>query len=670
MNKGLKQLFPRLSAYKLDKLTETYNIKIPENFMFSNVNIVIGPNGSGKTRFLNMIKDAYKYTNCNNIVYGYFPAISDKKTFEHDYEETDYTLFDTLSDPQASFDDFLNAIETYSDDFIIDLLQYLEHRGKVQKSRSKKALDTIINWFYDLTNKKIKIDNGNIVVMNNDNIIETLDEALKFFSPGELILFYISIFIALQNNNRKNKIIILDEPECHLHPQVLIKFVKHICSRNDYTKIWIATHSLFIIPEFDFENIVFIKDNAIISRRSNMYGLLLSEMTGTYNKNVEFFSSLTQWQFCNYIAECFQNPNVIDNVNPYDEQVQLFVQHLKHNSIRSILDFGGGSARLGLSLKSLLGNSFSSNYEYSIYDPTPSYKGNEFEIYNKLTDITKKYDCVVMMNVLHEIPPSDWVKTFKSVYNVLNNNGFLIFVETSILSKGELPNSTGYLVLSNDELKVLFNQPSHFANINITDKQKSICTVIPKNALINISEKTIIEAIKVLEENSLNKIKFLRQVESNENNIRKYAFYSQLYINAKLFNDTNHTTKQNKKEPLKKITKSHINQNIISFSKERLLSLQQNTRYEYSYTIKQKRLIMECCDYALKIIGFYEENISIPTEYMEFIWTNIIMLEKNHISPEIIATFLAINAFLGHKKSESRLENQYLNHLILHINNN
>lgn len=66
-------------------------------------------------------------------------------------------------------------------------------------------------------------------------------------------------------------------------------------------------------------------------------------------------------------------------------------------------------------------------------------------MYEDFKQITKKYDCVVLMNVLREIEPSEWASIFNQIENVLNDNGYLLFVEERVLHTGEMHINTGIL---------------------------------------------------------------------------------------------------------------------------------------------------------------------------------------------------------------------------------
>lgn len=169
-----------------------------------------------------------------------------------------------------------------------------------------------------------------------------LQSALTEMSPGEINLFYISLFLAIALDKRKY-ILIIDEPELHIHPSVLIQFYKELKNRSCMDEIWIATHSPLLLQEFSFEEIILIVKSKIQSRNSRLYANILNEMLGERQKAVsELFRSLDEWDFCNYLAECFENPTVVSEANKTDEQALRFREYcssLRRNNLY-ILDWG------------------------------------------------------------------------------------------------------------------------------------------------------------------------------------------------------------------------------------------------------------------------------------------------------------------------------------------
>ena len=90
------------SMIKLDdeviSVFRKYNLEFNnKNYIFSNLNIIIGENGSGKTRFLKAIKDVFISLGEENILYGYFPdLIASREKYRKPSNLPISTLYDSL----------------------------------------------------------------------------------------------------------------------------------------------------------------------------------------------------------------------------------------------------------------------------------------------------------------------------------------------------------------------------------------------------------------------------------------------------------------------------------------------------------------------------------------------------------------------------------------------
>lgn len=650
----LKKLFSSVDLQTIKTIFDKYNVEIPENFTISTVNIVIGSNGSGKTRFLRAIKELYSLDKSKDILYGYFPALSDKKTSidEQNCELPECTLYDSMYMDDVSFSDFFKEIETHNEDFIPELLEYHSQR---QKKRGEKALNIVKESFFILTGKNLIIRNKKIYIRDSSKKLESLSVALGMLSPGELMLFYMSIFLAIQQNGKNNKAIILDEPESHLHPKALISFVKLLTQTHEFAEIWIATHSLFIIPEYQFENIIYISESKVQKRTSTIYQNILSSLLGDEDGKIQsFFSSLSQWQYCEFIAECFADPTVIDTVNPKDEQVQLFIKYLKQYKPLRVLDCGGGSGRLGLSLEAAQIDQ-TKDIIYDIFDKKPTYTGNKFSVYTDLKDIQSSYHCVVMMNFLHEVEPTEWQKLFYRLYDLMERDSYLLFVEVKALAQGEMPTEYGFFILSREELEILFQCPQGLSEIRNKENQKSSCILIPRSSLLNVNEQTIQAAITHLQDHILNEIRLLRKNDNEQNdnmggvNSRRYAFLSQQFLNAKLFIDSGWELSAKPLEEFmgtgKKASKLVQTLSLIDklWHGEIPKEIYINFQVAADFYLKQ---------------GFVPKDLRVKC------WEYIPAFEKNHVKKELISLFLTALALMGEVRGANRLKNNgYIEYL-------
>lgn len=526
------ELFPGLPGDEIEEAFHRQSIEVPKTFRFAKVNIVTGANGSGKTRLLRALKSLYEKQDRNSVIYGYFPALSDRPVELAAEDEPPVTLFESISSGDIDFDDFFHEIERHNTEFLEELLQY--------KSRRRTEIQgLVVKSFQALTNKALIFREKQAFVKEADGEERPLSGILDRLSPGELTLFYMSIFLALRKDGAEGKAIILDEPESHLHPKALRTFIGLLIEQYSRASIWIATHSLFLVPGFQFENIVYIKDSAVQKRDSEMYRSILNELLGYDRATEDFFASLSQWQFCQFIAECFADPAVVDTVNPKDEQVQLFMRHLNEQKPMRVLDWGGGSARLGWSLLAA-GLRQGVDFDYHIYDINPRYSGGEFTVFKNLEDIQGTYHCVVMMNFLHELEPPDWPDAFARASELLEDGGFLLFIEVKTLRDGEMPSRAGYLLLGPEEVEKLFPGGETF---QVCVERKSIGVLVPKEALRSVDGGSVDRALQYLRTRSFRELKALRETEGFPKapeearelaEPRRYAFAVQQYINAKL----------------------------------------------------------------------------------------------------------------------------------------
>lgn len=647
--KNIYELFSHLERDNVDSVLAKHGVTVPLGFTFSDINIVIGVNGSGKTRFLNAVRELCQANN-DKVIYGYFPKLSDKRVVVPITDETlpEATLYEAAMYDMYDFEDFLEQIQNQNEAFLEGLLNY---QSKAQKIWNDKIIASFSETFERLTGYKIVVKDKH-VMLRKGRRIQSLYKIIHQFSPGQLMIFYLAIFISLQKSDSQ-KVIILDEPESHLHPAALLEFVTLLRQMNCFSQLFIATHSLFLIPEFEFENIVYLDSSSVVRRNSQIYIKMLSDMVGEdHEKKLQFFADVNQWQYASFLAECFLHPDVVDEANAHDEQVQLFIDFLKKKQSLAVLDFGAGSARLGRSLREADQDCFQ-RIRYDVFDVNPPENTYGFRYYTDLKKLSVgSYDCVVMMNVLHEIDPAEWTDIFHDLYSCMAEHSYLLFVEASVLSKGEQPNNVGYLVLGSREMKKLFQSSSDFPDIVLSKKQKSTCLIIEHQYLQNITGQTVRDAIRELEKNAYAD---LLKERNTGNAGRKYAFLTQLYLNAKIFNDSNQTKTitgsitaddSHKAIYLPISTKAELLEKVSSYLK--------STHYRKAREAYMVSLLKQLCNAM-------ESSLPISQKMMNDIWEWALDLERTHSDKTLIAVSLMLLMLADYQKAAPKiLENGYI----------
>lgn len=556
----------RIADYSIFQTEGLLNVN---QVVFAHKNLIIGKNGSGKTRFLKALEREKRNQEKNKAVITlYFPEIQSfynstlYKLQEGNAENPEIYPYDLLfENEECSFYDFLKIMENDKGDFLENIVAVLSLKRTVKTTKAKQTLDELNDMLLDFLEKKIYIkqDENKIYVekIEKDTVVrqKSLTEALSEFSPGELMLFYLCVFLmTIKRKSTNSTVLIIDEPELHLHPRALVKMIKTLMGFESVHELWIASHSLFLVPLFSFEEIVFIHQNKVVSRSSHTYKDLFHSLVGLENIDVfEFLKSLDNWQYYQFIVECFCLPEAVEKINVKDEQFCKLLTAIKMNMDSQpiqMLDYGAGKFRIWECMQLLPDSELGKNHViYTAFEPYPeNNKKRPFKLYTNIADCyhsQQRFHVIVLMNVLHEIEITQWMETFRNIDRLLMDNGVLIFLEVLSLTKGEQPyGNNGYLVLQDEQVKKLFGD-DNIVNMRKNSNEKSNCWMITKKQVENVTDKTITDSITSLRDTSycLLKKEFQKRIEYAHQNIdnqekqmaaRKYAFFSQQYINASL----------------------------------------------------------------------------------------------------------------------------------------
>lgn len=209
--------------------------------------IIVGANGSGKSRL-----GAWMEKNCESIYR--IPAQRDvtisKNGIRYNYKEAKNNLFyGTLNDKNKQnaithkYYEFKNAtIKLYSDyDKLLNFILATEHeqlrKDRKNNSRTENIIDEIKNiWKEIFSHREIDLKEDEFLcIMDKQNEYEA-----RMMSDGERAILYLIMYVLCI----EEKIILIDEPELHLHPSLTNKLwdilEKH---RQDHLFIYI-THDL------------------------------------------------------------------------------------------------------------------------------------------------------------------------------------------------------------------------------------------------------------------------------------------------------------------------------------------------------------------------------------------------------------------------------------------
>ena len=122
------------------------------------------------------------------------------------------------------------------------------------------------------SNLFIQIPSGEVITFND-------------LSSGEKEVFFILSFFI--RHNVQNAIIVIDEPELHLHPELSRMLIRNMKSIRDGNQIWVATHNSEIIDEAGRDKVVYVardletrkakfiagdKEQEVLGQLKNMFG--------------------------------------------------------------------------------------------------------------------------------------------------------------------------------------------------------------------------------------------------------------------------------------------------------------------------------------------------------------------------------------------------------------
>jgi len=406
----------------------------------------------------------------------------------------------------------------------------------------------------------------------NTDITRTLDGDAKLFgfplgnsnlSDGQKILLQFCMAIYSQETALNDLILVLDEPENHLHPSVIIKLLDKIQRCNSNGQIWIATHSIPLLAHFNPALIWYVENNKI-QYAGKIPEKVLQSLLGDDDeiaKLQDFISLPAQYATNQFAFECLIEPSAIMTTSddPQTHQIRTELLKLSENGKIRVLDYGAGQGRLILGLFDLDvtdRTQLIDKLDYIAFDNCDKNKeqcentikrvfndsnNRYFNDMNKLLSHYNKgsFNVIVMCNVLHEIDPKDWLKLFKidgQITTLLAENGILLLVEDYQMPIGEKAYQKGFLVLDTPQLKDLFKIAEEDAVSMCSEKENGRLKAhyIPRHCLIQIDEDSRCDCLSSLITTARDKISEIRAKEHNYQNGKLHGFWTQQFANAHL----------------------------------------------------------------------------------------------------------------------------------------
>ncbi|MBC3919115.1 AAA family ATPase [Undibacterium sp. CY18W] len=449
--------------------------------------------------------------------------------------------------------------------------EFVEIEGHPSKHELTESYSRLKNLILALMEEEIQRSPAGEVMIFNKSFLNA------GLSDGQIILLQLAVAIHARNGVLNDTVFVLDELENHLHPSVAIDIIEKISSAAPNAQFWIATHSIPLLAYIYSKDpsALWFMENGRICHAGRHPERVLNGLLGDDERigQLNTFTGLpAELAATTYAVESLMPPTVapLQKNDPQINQIATFINAKQSEGSVSILDFGAGKGRLleGLTAQFTADeqSQISGKISYFAFDEFPADKETcQALIKEYYPDYEKRYfesearffeikdnasiDIVVMCNVLHEIPPKDWLDLFSSsssntapsiINRALRENGYLLLVEDQRIPVGEKAHEHGFLVLDTAELRTLFkvsevdiNNEKFIVNSQRDGRLKA--HLISKELLARIDATSRNNAIAELQSYAKRQIKNIRKEPATYANGQLHGFWTQQFTNAFLY---------------------------------------------------------------------------------------------------------------------------------------
>jgi energy-coupling factor transporter ATP-binding protein EcfA2 len=551
--------------------------------------VLAGPNGGGKSRHLNFVQTLVsQYHNpsgryVDNTSDQRLPLIEDTTAGEYLHaEQIRYQPgAKTMTSDSISLRDFDTKLSEIAGGSYRAVAEgwriYLEATARAlwNGTNAKAGSDPNITKEYEVAltfNELLTKLIGATVepeIAENARVVPTLFGRRleqQSFSVGQQVLVCWAILLMKQGGHYMDKIVLLDEPEVYLHPDICVQAIERLqTTLGEHGQIWIATHSLPLIAWTwnRTDSLYFVQDgkaDRASSTPSRVWQTLLGGKE-TRDALVSFLDGDATAAVTRFAADCLLPPGVASS-RPDDPQpkqlVSIVADRLRRGETVRILEIGTGRGRLVAEIVAMLRNDSelcSEQLAYIAYeDPifvdtvNKALCEKHLEALRSLgaqahysTDLAElqardvnHVDLTVLANTLHEVPVDGWLALFEQVRNASKLEAKLLVIEDQEPRIGELPHPRGFLILEKNECEALVNAAVR-ERVDMHSGRRLTAFEIPVESLINVTGDRLARALRLVAERSKGEIRRLRDgtVESHKAG-RRHAFFAMLHLNATL----------------------------------------------------------------------------------------------------------------------------------------
>ncbi len=400
-------------------------------------------------------------------------------------------------------------------------------------------------------------------------IFPTLDGRViqeEELSAGQRLLIRWAQIIYESVSDIEQAILLIDEPELHLHPAALVDVIQRLRALKP-AQIWVATHSVPLLALLGPRRIIHMERN----RASPATGRIEHALDGLLGgpegigRLRTFLGDASAAAFHQFAAESLVSPTTV-GLRPGDKQAHEFSGRIgrlldEGREVR-VLEYAAGRGRLVHALAIALDARREHLRYHVVNDPAYTTEEDREACVLQLTGLhgrsdvddlywthlrefqrptTDKMHAVVLCNVLHEIPPNSWPDLLASLRRCLLEDGHLLILEDQEMTTGELPHARGFLVLDDVELRALFGLSSAEAaelRYSLVHSGRLSFAEVPARLLDRCNGTTVRQALELLRDRALEQVGRLRSGSQDPEPLhrrgRRHAFFSLLHTNATL----------------------------------------------------------------------------------------------------------------------------------------
>ena len=200
----------------------------------SDVNVIMGINGSGKTTFLSNLYKSLTDSKKNSEDIVYLPSIDNlamrdkRKTATALLQDLEYFIYDMKTEPS------LMSLR-------MSMIDSPEKKQAELKSRIAD-FQTVVNGLFALTHKRIEIEGSKFSVINENG---TLPVAALSSGEMQILLILLRVFLL----NGRESVVLIDEPENSLDIDWQFDLLNLLVRLNPNAQYFVTTHSPALFGE-------------------------------------------------------------------------------------------------------------------------------------------------------------------------------------------------------------------------------------------------------------------------------------------------------------------------------------------------------------------------------------------------------------------------------------